>query len=66
MLGTNKEALLSVGMFCLAAAILLKRFAGGLPAAAFIEGALIGISVVCNIFYLSRRTKENVKRGGSQ
>jgi hypothetical protein len=65
MLMRNKEVLLSVGMFCLAAAILLKRFAGGFPAAAFIEGVLIGVSVVCNIVYLRRRSKENVKREGS-
>jgi hypothetical protein len=44
--------LLSVGMICLAGAILLKRFGGGSRALAFVEGMLIGVSLVFNVTYL--------------
>jgi hypothetical protein len=44
--------LLSVGMICLAAAILLKRFGGQSRALAFIEGMLVGMSLVFNLAYL--------------
>jgi hypothetical protein len=44
--------LLSFGMICLAVAILLKRFVGQSGTLAFIEGMLIGLSLVFNITYL--------------
>jgi hypothetical protein len=53
----RNEALLSVGMLCLVVAILLKRFGESIPAAAFVEGVLLGVSVVLNVTYLVRRSK---------
>lgn len=52
MLIKNREILLSIGMLCLAAAIALKRFGGNIPHLAFIEGLLLGISMVFSIAYL--------------
>lgn len=48
----NTGILLSLGMIFLAAAILLKRFGGQSGVLAFIEGLLIGLSLVFNITYL--------------
>lgn len=48
----NTEILLSLGMIFLASAILLKRFAGQSGVLAFVEGVLIGLSMVFNITYL--------------
>ena len=53
----NREAALSIGMLCLVGAIVLKRFGGDVPHVAFIEGVLLGISVVFNIAYLARRPR---------
>ena len=53
----RREAMLSVGMLCLVGAIVLKRFGAGIPSVAFIEGLLLGISVVLNVAYLARRPK---------
>jgi hypothetical protein len=57
----NPGILLSVGMICLAAAILLKRFGGQSGKLAFIEGMLIGVSLVFNIAYLviTRRERDS-------
>ena len=51
----RREALLSTGMLCLIGAIVLKRFGAGIPFVAFIEGLLLGVSVVLNVAYLARR-----------
>jgi hypothetical protein len=53
--GGNREFMLSIGMLCLLGAIILKRFGAGMPYLAFIEGILLGISVVLNLAYLIRR-----------
>jgi hypothetical protein len=55
MLIKDHEVLLSIGMFCLAGAIFLKRFGGDFPGIAFVEGVLLGMSMVLNIAYLVRR-----------
>ena len=49
--------LLSVGMLCLAGAILLKHFGGQSGPLAFIEGMLTGISMVFSIAYLVVRRR---------
>lgn len=59
----RKEVLLSVAMFCLVAALVLKRLGAGIPHVAFIEGVLLGVSVTLNIAYLAGRPKKwDVKR----
>lgn len=64
----RNEALLSVGMLCLVAAILLKRFGEGIPSIAFMEGLLLGVSVVLNVTYLVVRSKGRAggRESGSQ
>lgn len=58
MLIRNDQTLMSIGILCLAAAILLRRFVGpfiGDPGwLAFIEGVLIGVSIATNMAYLIR------------
>jgi hypothetical protein len=44
--------LISVGMICLAVAILLKHVAGSSGPVAFVEGLLTGLSLVFNVAYL--------------
>jgi hypothetical protein len=70
----RNEVLLSVAMFCLVVAIMLKRLGGSIPHVAFIEGLLLGVSVTLNITYLVRRRRDRggegleerkPKRGGS-
>lgn len=60
MLIRNKAALMPLGSFCLAAAILIGRFVHGVPYMAFVEGLLIGASLAFNLAYLirSRKTRE--------
>jgi hypothetical protein len=53
----NREAVLSIGMLCLVGAIVLKRLGARVPYVAFIEGMLLGISVVFNVAYLARRPR---------
>ena len=66
MLIKNDQVLMSIGMLCLAAAILLRRFVGpfiGDPGwLAFTEGLLIGVSIATNTVYLVRLRRK--KRGG--
>jgi hypothetical protein len=50
----NEQVLLPLGSFCLVAAIVLKHFAVDLPHVAFIEGVLLGASLVFNLAYLIR------------
>ena len=54
MLIRNEQVLLPLGAFCLVGAILLGRFAQGVPRIAFVEGVLIGASLVFNLAYLIR------------
>ena len=54
MLIKNDAALLPLGSFCLVAAILIGRFVHGVPHMAFVEGVLIGASLVFNLAYLIR------------
>lgn len=67
MLIKNDQVLMSIGMLCLAAAILLKRFVGpfiGDPGwLAFIEGMLIGVSITVNTVYLIRLRKKKRRDG---
>jgi hypothetical protein len=58
----DTRTLLSVGTLCLAASILLKRFGGQSGILAFIEGLLIGISLVFNITYLILIRRERNSR----
>jgi len=61
MLIKNNQVLMSIGVLCLAAALLLKRFVGpsiGSPAwLDFIEGVLVGVSITVNTAYLIRLRK---------
>ncbi len=65
MLIKSDQVILSAGMLCLAASILLRRFVDpfvGTPVwMAFIEGVLVGGSIALNIAYLVRlrRKRQN-------
>lgn len=50
----NREILLSVGMLSLVVAIFLRRFVGQGPVVSFVEGVLLGLSMVLNLVYLVR------------
>jgi hypothetical protein len=56
------ETALSIGMISLAIGILLGRFTDfeylGFSISAFVEGILIGLSLVMNLFYLVRRSRK--------
>jgi hypothetical protein len=54
MLIKNDAVLLPLGSFFLVAAILIGRFVSGVPHMAFVEGLLIGASMVFNLAYLIR------------
>jgi hypothetical protein len=58
----DTRILLSLGMIFLAVAILLKRFGGQSGVLAFIEGLLIGLSLVLNITYLILIRRERDSR----
>jgi len=58
----DTRKLLSFGMIFLAAAILLKRFGGQSGILAFIEGLLIGLSLVFNITCLILIRRERGSR----
>jgi hypothetical protein len=66
MLIKNDQVLLSIGMFSLAAAILLRQFVGpfiGEPDwLLFAEGILIGASIAFNVRYLVRLRRK--REGG--
>ena len=57
----SDERILSVGMISLAIGILIGRFLyfeiAGFSATDFVEGILIGVSLVMNIVYLIRKRK---------
>jgi hypothetical protein len=59
----DHRMLLSVGMICLAAAILLKRFGGESRVLAFVEGVLTGVSLVFNLAYLVRMRRRRDSGG---
>ena len=59
----NRETLLSVGMLSLVGAIFLGRFAGQGPVVSFVEGVLLGLSMVVNLVYLVRlRSRKHTRR----
>jgi hypothetical protein len=58
----SDERILSIGMISLAIGILIGRFLhfeyAGFSVTDFVEGLLIGLSLVMNISYLIRKRKE--------
>jgi hypothetical protein len=58
----SDERILSIGMISLAIGILIGRFLhfeyAGFSVTDFVEGLLIGLSLVMNITYLIRKRKE--------
>jgi hypothetical protein len=58
----SDERILSIGMISLAVGILIGRFLhfeyAGFSVTDFVEGVLIGLSLVMNITYLIRKRKE--------
>ena len=58
----SDERILSIGMISLAIGILIGRFLhfeyAGFSITDFVEGILIGLSLVMNITYLIRKRKE--------
>jgi hypothetical protein len=54
----KKETLLSIGLFSLSIAILLRFFAGEGNIIDFLEGLFIGLSLVFNVVYLWKIRQE--------
>jgi len=58
----SDERILAIGMISLALGILIGRFLNfeyeGISVTAFVEGILIGLSLVMNIVYLIRKRKK--------
>jgi hypothetical protein len=58
----SDERILAIGMISLAIGILIGRFLyfeyEGFSVTAFVEGILIGLSIVMNITYLIRKRKK--------
>ena len=58
----SDERILAIGMISLALGILIGRFLNfeyeGFAVTAFVEGILIGLSLVMNIAYLIRKRKK--------
>jgi hypothetical protein len=57
----NKEIMLTTGMFSLAFAILLDRFAGVGPIINFLCGLFTGLSLTMNLGYLIKYRVEKAK-----
>ena len=61
-MGLNDERILAIGMISLALGILIGRFLyfeyAGFSITDFIEGVLVGLSLVMNITYLIRKRKK--------
>ena len=59
----SDERILAIGMISLALGILIGRFLNfeyeGISVTAFVEGILIGLSLVMNIAYLIRKRKKS-------
>ena len=59
----SDERILAIGMISLALGILIGRFLNfeyeGISVTAFVEGILIGLSLVMNIAYLIRERKKS-------
>ena len=57
----KNETILSIGMMSLAIGILIGRFThfefSGFSISDFVEGVLVGVSLVTNLFYLARKAK---------
>lgn len=66
MLIKSDQAILSIGLISLAVSILLRRFVGPLFGEplwlVFVEGILVGVSIVLNTTYLIRMRRK--KQGG--
>ena len=62
------ENILAIGMISLALGILIGRFLtfefAGFSVTDFVEGVLIGLSLVMNITYLIRKRKNSTSHGG--
>ncbi|MFH1014041.1 MAG: hypothetical protein V1769_06005 [Thermoplasmatota archaeon] len=54
----NKETMLSIGMISLALSIVLRRYGGESTILNFLEGVLIGLSLVLNLVFLILYRKE--------
>jgi len=56
------ETMLAIGMMSMALGILIGRFVNfeysGFSVSAFVEGVLVGLSLVMNLGYLIRRAKK--------
>jgi hypothetical protein len=56
------EAALAIGMISLSIAILFGRFTSfevsGFSISDFVEGVLVGLSLVINLYYLVRRSRK--------
>jgi hypothetical protein len=61
-MGLKDETVLSVGMMSLAIGILIGRFThfevSGFSVSDFVEGVLIGVSLVMNLFYLAKKARD--------
>jgi len=61
----SDERILSIGMISLAIGILIGRFLyfeiSGFSITDFVEGMLIGVSLVMNVVYLIRKRKSNLR-----
>jgi len=61
-MGLKDETALSIGMISLSVGILVGRFTNfeysGFSLSAFVEGMLIGLSLVMNLFYMVRKSKK--------
>ena len=58
----NKNLALQIGLISFAVAILIKRFLPSTNISSFLEGLLIGLSIVFNVRYsfLSSRSKKEI------
>ena len=58
----NKNLALQIGLISFAVAILIKRFLPSTNIPSFLEGLLIGLSIVFNVRYsfLSSRSKKEI------
>jgi len=62
MMQLKDETMLAIGMMSMALGILIGRFVhfeySGFSVSSFVEGLLVGLSLVMNLAYLIRRAKK--------
>ena len=60
----NKNLALQIGLISFVVAILIKRFLPSTNIFSFLEGLLIGLSIVFNVryFFLSSRSKKEIAK----